>query len=204
MSANSIFYFPFRVLRKINRALLRLFDQASTLVIVYGNNVKLGKKVKFNGVPFIDVNKSGTCRINDNCSFNSRVYFNPIGRNQKCQIVVGKDAVLSIGKNVGVSSSAIICYKSITIGNNVKIGGNTVIYDSDFHSLDFLKRKKAETDIPERKNVVIEDDVFIGSHVTILKGVQIGARSVVAAGSVVSKSIPPDEVWGGNPAKRIR
>jgi acetyltransferase-like isoleucine patch superfamily enzyme len=105
---------------------------------------------------------------------------------------------------VGISSAAIICCKSISIGNNVKIGGNTVIYDSDFHSLNFASRRTKDSDIPEMKPVIIEDDVFIGAHVTILKGVHIGARAIIAAGSVITKSIPVDETWGGNPAKRIR
>lgn len=192
------------MMRKISRNIVSLFEQLLSSVILHGNNVVLGKDIRFNGLPFVDVNKSGVCQIGDNCSFNSRVFYNPIGRNQKCQIVVGKDAVLTIGRNVGISSSAIVCYKSITIGDNVKIGGNTVIYDSDFHSLDFSKRKFSETDVPEMKPVLISDDVFIGAHVTILKGVHIGSRAVIAAGSVVTKSIPADEIWGGNPAKRIR
>jgi len=194
----------FKVVRKIKRTLFRVFDRALSRVIIYGNNVKIGKQIKFNGVPFVDVNKRGICVIGDNCSFNSRLFYNPIGRNQRCQIVVGKDAVLTIGENVGMSSTVIICYKSISIGNNVKIGGNTVVYDSDFHSLDFSKRRSSGTDIPEKKAVVIEEDVFIGAHVTILKGVRIGARAIVGAGSVITKNIPPDEIWAGNPAKKIK
>ena len=54
------------------------------------------------------------------------------------------------------------------------------------------------------KPVVIEDDVFVGTHCIICKGVRIGNRSIVAAGSVVVKDIPNGEVWGGNPAKFIR
>ena len=50
----------------------------------------------------------------------------------------------------------------------------------------------------------IGEDVFIGAHSIILKGVTIGARSIVGAGSVVTKDIPADEVWAGNPAKCIR
>ena len=52
--------------------------------------------------------------------------------------------------------------------------------------------------------IVIEDDVFIGANSIICKGVHIGARSIIAAGSVVVKDIPRDEVWGGNPARFIR
>lgn len=184
--------------------LLHIVDKGLAFIIVHGNNVKIGKKVSFNGTPFIDVNKRGRCAIGDGCSFNSGIFYNPIGRNQKCQIVVGKDAVLTIGNNVGISSSAIVCYKSITIGDNVKIGGNTVIYDSDFHSLDFIKRRVRETDTPQLKSVIIGNDVFIGAHVTVLKGVHIGDRAIIAASSVITKNIPPDEIWGGNPAKKIR
>lgn len=52
--------------------------------------------------------------------------------------------------------------------------------------------------------IVIEDDVLIGTRCIILKGVTIGARSIIAAGSVVTKSIPADCIAGGNPAKVIR
>ena len=52
--------------------------------------------------------------------------------------------------------------------------------------------------------MVIEDDVFVGTSCLILKGVTIGARSVIAAGSVVTHNVPPDEIWGGNPAKFIK
>lgn len=54
------------------------------------------------------------------------------------------------------------------------------------------------------KPIVIEDDVFIGAHSIILKGVNIGQGAIIAAGSVVTKSIPAYETWGGNPAKKIR
>ena len=53
-------------------------------------------------------------------------------------------------------------------------------------------------------NVVIEDNVFIGAHTTILKGVKIGKNSIIGSCSLVSKEIPPNEVWGGNPAKFIK
>ena len=52
--------------------------------------------------------------------------------------------------------------------------------------------------------IVIEDDVMIGTRCIILKGVTIGARSVIAAGSIVTKSIPADCIAGGNPAKVIK
>jgi len=52
--------------------------------------------------------------------------------------------------------------------------------------------------------VIIEDYAFIGAHSTILKGVTIGRNSIIGAGSLVCKSVPANEIWGGNPAKYIR
>lgn len=66
----------------------------------------------------------------------------------------------------------------VIIGDYVKIGGNTVIQDTDFHSLDKEIRKEKVFDIPNYKNDEIGNHVFIGAHTTILKGVVIGDNSV--------------------------
>ncbi len=87
------------------------------------------------------------------------------------------------------------------------VGGNVRIFDHDFHSLDFRHRRKGGGDSEHIKSaaVIIEDDVFIGANAIILKGVHIGARSVVGAGSVVtSKDIPPDSLIIGNPARIVK
>lgn len=78
-----------------------------------------------------------------------------------------------------------------------------MIYDNDFHSISYTERINGDKNI-KAAPVIIQDGAFIGAHSIILKGVTIGARSVVGAGSVVAKSIPSDEVWAGNPAKFIR
>ena len=79
------------------------------------------------------------------------------------------------------------------------------MYTSDFHSLDSNIRASKE-DIKHRKSspVVIEDNAFIGARCIILKGVTIGKNAIVGAGSVVTKSIPANEIWAGNPARPIR
>lgn len=93
---------------------------------------------------------------------------------------------------------------NIKILNNVKIGG-TCIYTSDFHSLNAEIRRSKE-DLQQRKTapVTIGNDVFIGAHCIILKGVSIGDNSIIGAGSVVTKSIPSGEIWAGNPAHFIK
>lgn len=116
-----------------------------------------------------------------------------------------KKGQLIIGNNVGISSTALICDKKIVIGDFVKIGGNVVIYDTDFHALDPELRRHTELECNTNKQeVIISNNVFIGAHSTILKGVYIGENSIIGAGSVVTKSIPDNEIWAGNPVKFIR
>lgn len=83
------------------------------------------------------------------------------------------------------------------------IGAGVNIYDTDFHSLLVDERLNGDSNI-KSSPVYIYDDCFIGSNVTILKGVTIGAGSVVAACSVVTKNIGENELWAGNPARYIR
>lgn len=144
--------------------------------------------------------------MGDNLSLNNGLRFNPIGFPQPCCIVVTDDAELRIGNNVGLSQASIICHYSITIGDNVKIGGGVKVYDTNFHSLDPDIRRDYILDMANKKkaSVIIEHDAFIGAGSIILPGVCIGANSVIGAGSVVTKTIPPDQIWGGNPARYIK
>lgn len=97
---------------------------------------------------------------------------------------------------------AISVSKGIALGKNVLIGTNVEIYDSDFHRLDPLQRHICISE--DDRAVIIEDNVFIGSNVKVMKGVRIGKDSVIANGSIVVKDIPAGVIAGGNPAKVLR
>lgn len=172
---------------------------------LYSNNVQF-KKFQSNGIPYVMIARGGKCTIGENFRMNNGNCGNPIGRPQPCIFVVAKGAKLIIGKYVGISATALITHQSIIIGNYVKIGGGVCIYDTDFHSLDANIRSILDQDeLFEHKNpIFIEDHVFIGAHSTILKGVTIGKNSIVGACSVVTKSIPPNQIWAGNPARFIK
>ena len=114
------------------------------------------------------------------------------------------DAELIIGNNVGMSSPVIWCNKRIVIGDNVKIGANTIILDTDCHAHSFMDRRNDITDWAEPQEIKIGNDVLIGMNTTILKGVTIGDRAIVGASSVVTKDIPADSVAAGNPARIIK
>ena len=155
---------------------------------------------------------SGIISIGDDFVYSSGNCHNPICRNiNGAMYVPFKDSSIKIGHRVGVSSACLWAMNSITIGNDVKIGGDCLIMDNDAHPHDFLQRRlsfgkcleEVSQSIPTDP-VVIEDDVWIGARCQILKGVHIGSRSIIAAGSVVTRSIPSDCIAGGNPCKIIR
>jgi len=168
--------------------------------------VEPGSGFTSKGIPKLIIHREGQFLIGKNFKMNNTVSSNPIGRNYQCLFSVNKSANLLIGNNVGMSGVAIVCHNEITISDNVKIGGNTCIYDTDFHSLNANDRNDREKDIKNTKKekVFIGKNVFIGAHVTILKGTYIGENSIIGACSVVSKNIPSNEIWAGNPVKFIR
>lgn len=115
---------------------------------------------------------------------------------------------LSIGDCTSIpKKSTFYCTEApLSIGNKVIFGPCPTIITGD-HRIDVIGKciidsvdKLPENDAP----VVIEDDVWCGSHVTILKGVTIGRGSVIAAGTVVTKSCPPYSIFGGVPAKLLK
>lgn len=180
-------------------------DKVLTWFSLYSNNIQF-EQFKSKGVPYISVALGGKCKIGNNFEMNNQVSSNPIGRNQPCILFVDKGASLIIGYHVGISATALVCHTSITIGNNVKIGGGVCIYDTDFHSLDSAVRLNSDLDHLNtiKEPVVIGNNTFIGAHSTILKGVHIGDNVIIGACSVVTKSIPANEIWAGNPAKFLR
>lgn len=175
-----------------------------SIIILHGNNVSFSN-FRTSGIPYIMVARGGKCSIGKNFAMNNGIKGNPIGCYQKCTLFVDRGAELTIGNNVGISQTALICTMKITIEDNVKIGGGVCVYDTDFHSLNPELRKSTE-DLKHRKQkaVLIKENAFIGAHSIILKGVTIGKNSIVGAGSVVTKSIPDNQIWAGNPAQFIK
>ena len=145
----------------------------------------------------------GRITIGDNFYLSSGNGVNPIASNLQADVYVEPGATLTIGNNVGMSSTRLWIHESARIGNNVKIGGCVLITDTDAHPMDYMARRSSNEGTKSAP-VVIEDDVWIGAHCIILKGVTIGARSVIGAGSVVTKSIPADCVAAGNPCRVIK
>lgn len=165
-------------------------------------HVKYGENLKINGRIFCVSNSRNGIVIGNNVSINSNRTSNPIGGDTKTILFAKDSGKIRIGNNCGLSNVSIFATESVVIGNNVLLGGNCKIYDTDFHWVDLKKRLNEKGGIS--KPVEIKDGAFVGAHSIVLKGVTIGEGAVVGAGSVVTKSIPDGEIWAGNPAKYIR
>ena len=133
-----------------------------------------------------------------------------------CSFAIAENGTCTIGDFTLLNGALIMAEDKIDIGSHCLISWNVGIADSDFHPLEpaqrlidaqalapFFKDRPAR---PKLKTapVRIADNVWVGMNAVILKGVTIGENSIVAAGSVVTKSIPPNTVVAGNPAVIVR
>ena len=169
---------------------------------LYGINT--GDNCVIHGFPYIRLFETAEVRIGSDFYMSSGLNINALASNRRGSIYATDNAKIIIGNNVGMSSCVLWCHEKITIGDNVKIGANCFIIDTDSHSLDPIKRRSPLTDGGVSEPISIGNDAFIGMNCTILKGVSIGERSIIGAGSVVVHSIPADCVAAGNPAKVIK
>ena len=126
---------------------------------------------------------------------------NPTAGGIHTHLSVAPGAMLWIGNNVGISQAQISSYNNITIEDNVLIGASCKIMDTDFHPIDYVDRMNHLS--AKTAPIHICEGAFIGACSIILKGITIGKHAVIGAGSVVTPDVPENEIWAGNPAKKI-
>lgn len=149
---------------------------------------RVGKWVSVNGKPVID--NQGEMIFDDEVRIWSSIV--------KAKLYTGKNGKLIVGKNSRLNGVHIDVRQLVQIGENVRVAPYTIILDSDFHDVkDHFADGAAQP-------VYIEDNVWIATRATILKGVRIGKGSVVAAGAVVTKDVPANCIVAGIPAKVIK
>ena len=136
------------------------------------------------------VSGEGLIEVGNGLTIRSRRY-------NQVEVSVAAQAKLEFGNNVFLNQGVrIACSREISIGDNALIGDETVILDNDYHGVANSPAKAAP--------VRIESDVWLGTRVIVLRGVTIGRGSVVGAGAVVTRSIPPFVFAAGIPAQVIR
>lgn len=168
------------------------------------NGIAWGRGWRLYGVPIIQKHRRSRIAFGPGLQLRSSLRSNPLGPNHPVIIVTWQPgAILEVGANFAMTGGTLCAATRITIGNNVAVGANTTIVDTDFHPLDPDHRRLKPADAGTAP-IEIADDVFIGMSCLILKGVTIGCSSVVGAGSIVTRDVPPHVVVAGNPARVLR
>ena len=151
----------------------------------------LGARVRVWGAPAV-MNK-GRLLIGDRVRLASGI--------STLELSVGPEATLQIGDRVLINHGCSLgATMLVRIGDRCNIGPQSILIDNAFHELDPDRRDQP----PESAPVILEDNVWLAARVIVLPGVTIGTNSVIGAGSVVTKDIPPNVLAAGIPAKVIR
>lgn len=159
--------------------------------ISLGRTITIGNNVKINALSKRGIKIGNNFTIKDNSIIDCCGVFSNLGEK------------LTIGNNVGISENCFIQVRGeVVLGNNIIIGPGSKIF-SENHRYDDDDKFINEQGVT-RVGVKIADGVWIGGGVTILDGVKIGKKSIIAAGSVVNKSVEEYSIYGGVPAKKIK
>jgi acetyltransferase-like isoleucine patch superfamily enzyme len=152
---------------------------------------RLGARVRLWGNP--QITNSGRLLVGERVRLVSTI--------ATLEIAVGPEGLLEIGDSVFINYGCSLgVTKSIKIGKNCSIGTHVIMMDNDFHRMEPERRNER----PESRPIVLEDNVWLGARAIVLRGVTIGEGSVVGAGSVVTRDVPPRSVAAGVPAKVVK
>jgi acetyltransferase-like isoleucine patch superfamily enzyme len=153
----------------------------------------------------LEIDRGATVRIGDNVTLNSSNRSYHINMHSPVKIYAeGQGTEIMIGADTRIHGTCLHACERIQIGSKCLIAANTQIFDSNGHDLSFDNVENRLNTKGTTKPVIIEDCVWIGANCLILPGVRIGRGSVIAAGSVVTKDVPPMTLAGGNPAQIIK
>lgn len=192
------------MVRRIIALIVAAYFRLTSFIYLKINRVKTSGRVRLSGFPLI--NNRGNISIGSGSDLRSLSLFTALGVTNPCILnTLVSSSEIIIGRDCGVSGAVICAKERVAIGARVQIGSGAVICDTDFHPIDYkIRGNDDDLILAESSPVSIGDDCFIGARAMILKGVSVGARSIVGAGSVVTKNVPANVVVAGNPAKIVR
>lgn len=190
---------PWLATNELKQVLSKPFVQAKLRL----SSVEYGSGCKFYGEPIVQRHRRSRIVLGDRVELRSSPTSNPLSPNHPVFLSTrDKDAQILIGNDCGLTGTTVVSEDRVEIGDRVAVGANATIVDTDFHPVNAENRRQNPLDA-QVEPVEIMDDVFIGMNSLILKGVTIGEKSVIGAGSVVVSDVPKDSLVAGNPAKII-
>ena len=196
----------YSTLRKFFRKLLSLWSVFITPMKLRALGLNIDNGVTFFGMPEVSLSQGSEIHIAESVVMCSVSSMTALGVSRPCVLrTLRSGARIKVGEGSGLSGATICAAISVEIGVDCLIGADVMIVDTDFHAISPLRRRhNNDSNDIGAQGVFIADNVFIGARAIILKGVKVGANSVIAAGSVVTRDIPSNTIAGGNPARIIR
>lgn len=164
----------------------------TSLKLFFNRNISIKKGTIIKWSNEFNLTDGARIEIGWNCTLKENSYF----------LLTKPNPFLKLGDYVGIGRGCCIAIKDyLEIGSYTRIGANVTILDQDhkFKRNDLIMNQQADI-----RKVKIGKDVWIGANAIVLKGVTIGDGAILGAGSVVTKNIPPYEIWAGVPAKFIK
>ncbi len=159
--------------------------------------LELGRRIVLNGRPYLHREGGSRIVLGDDVCLNSSLRSNPIGCSRPVSLrTMRPGAQIILGRQVGLSSTAVCAAVRVEIGEGTFVGADTYIFDNDFHApIGEWNWGAPAPDNP--KPVIIGRGVFIGARAIILKGVTIGDRAIVGAGALITKDVPAGRIVVG-------
>jgi acetyltransferase-like isoleucine patch superfamily enzyme len=194
-----------RLSSRLRDTLLTRFWQLQGSLTLQALGVKGGAGARYYGMPVITLALGSSIELGPRVVLCSHPRFTALGVTRPVVLrTLRANARIRIGADVGISGGVICAASSVDIGNQCLFGADVQIWDTDFHPIAAANRRtENRPEYISSEPVIIEDNVFLGAGVRVLKGVRIGRNSVVGAGSIVTNDVPNDVIAAGVPARVI-
>jgi acetyltransferase-like isoleucine patch superfamily enzyme len=173
---------------------LTFFQKIKNKIKINGqnNSIFVDSNIKISKTKIAIKGSNNTLHIKSGVKINGS-FIEIVGNN--CQIIIGKNSIIGDGCYLSAKEKNI----KLIIGDECMLSRNAKLMTSDGHPI--YQNGKI---INRARNITLGDKVWIADDVTILKGIEVGANSVIGIGSVLTKSIPDGSIAAGNPAKIIK